>query len=260
MLLYFLLFFFLSPTPQTQAQEPSPSVNLFETYKIDYLHQQKIYQETYLDYSKKKQIHTQYGTIITQKDKNEATIKTLIARNTMLKTYLMAIRVKMDKYESQNPIETEIRQIELSKLEEWLEEQNTIVSSINNESDISQWAQNFKEKYTIIQQESYSSLIQDEVNQKVLILEKIKKLAENIKNSSNIKMENQQWFSGIPIKSDLVIKSLNEAIEKTKKDQYSFNQNFQDFYPSAKADIDKANNYLTEMISDLKSIVIKFSN
>jgi len=250
-----VLFFLL--VSQSQAQE-TPNTNLFETYKNDYLFQQKIYQETYLDYSKKKQIHTQYGTIITQKDKNESTIKVLIARNTMLKAYLIAIRVKMDQYEAQNPTETEIRQIELSKLEEWLEEQNTIISSINNESDISQFAANFKEKYPILQQQIYSSLVQDEVNQKILILEKVKILAENIKSSPNIKPESQQWFSSLPVKSDLVVKNLDNAIGRTKQKQYS-SLTFRDFYPDAKADLNKANNYLAEIISDLKSIVIKFS-
>lgn len=257
--LYFLLIFFFSFSPKTHAQEASPAANLFETYKTDYLYQQKIYQENYTDYSKKKQIHTQYGTLITQKDKNEATTKVLIARNTMLKAYLMALRVKMDQYESQNPTETEIIQIELSKLEEWLDEQNTIVSSINNESDISQWGETFKQKYSTIQQQIYSSLVRDEVNQKILILEKIEKLADDIKNSPNIKQESRQWFSGLPIKSDLITTNLDNAIKKTKKEQSSGN-NFQDFYPEAKIDLNKANGYLTEMISNLKSIVVKFGN
>jgi len=249
---------FLLSLSRVYAQETPLTANLFDTYKNDYLFQQKIYQETYLDYSKKKQIHTQYGTLITQKDKNEATSNVLIARNTMLKAYLMALRVKMDQYESQSPTETEIRQIELSKLEEWLEEQNTIVSSINNENDISEWAETFKSKYITIQQQIYASLIQDEINQKTLILENIKKLANEIKNSPKIKQESQQWFSGLPIKSDLIMASFDDASQKTKQKQSS--NKFQNFYPEAKISLNKANGYLTEMTENLKSIVLKFSN
>lgn len=259
MLLYFLLIFFFSFTSQTHAQEVTPATNLYETYKNDYLYQQKIYQETYLDYSKKKQIHTQYGTLITQKDKSEATTKVLIARNTMLKAYLMSLRVKLNQYEAQNPTETETRQIELSKLEEWLDEQNTIVSSINNESDISQFAETFRGKYVTIQQQIYSSLVRDRVNQQTLILRNIIKLANDIKNSPKVKPESQQWFSSLPVISDLVTTSLDSAVKKTKKEQYS-TTSFQDFYPEAKVDLNKANNYLIEMVSNLKSIVIKFGN
>jgi len=259
MLLCFLIILFTSFTRQVLAQEATPAAGLFETYKTDYLFQQKIYQEDYLDYFRKKQIHTQYGTLITQKDKNEATIKFLITRNTMLKAYLLALRVKLDQYEAQNPTDTEIAQIGLSKLEEWLVEQNTILSSINNESDTSEWAETFKNKYTDIQQQIYTSLVQNEANQKTLVLKDIKKLADDIKNSPKIKPESQQWFSSLPTKSDLVISALNDALKKTQKSQYS-GSNFQDFYSETKIDLNKANGYLAEMVSNLKSIVVKFSN
>ncbi|MFA5828184.1 MAG: hypothetical protein WC841_02395 [Candidatus Shapirobacteria bacterium] len=259
MLLYLLLIFFFFSPPKSYSQEATPAAGLFDTYKTDYLYQRKIYQENYLDYSKKKEIHTQYGTLITQADKNEATTKTLIARNTMLKAYLMAIRVNMDQYEDQDPIETEIIQIELAKLEEWLDEQNSIVSSINNESDISDWAETFRFKYITIQQQIYSSLVQNEVNQKTLVLRKIQKLASDIQNSPQVSPESQQWFSSLPIKSDLVVASLDNAVNKMKKKQYSGNT-FNNFYPEAKADLNKANFYLLEIIGDLKSIVLKFTN
>lgn len=264
-----LLFFFVLTNPvhaqestiSAQAITPIPTVDpkiaLFEQYKNDYLFQRDLYQKTYIDYTAKKQVHTKYGTLTTQLDKFNATKNTLIIRNKMLKTYLTALRVDMDKYKTSNPTETEKNQINLSKWEDWFNEQNLIISAFNNDTDIAKWVQNFNKQYVNIQKDIYTALVQHQINLKIQTLNEIKLLALEIQNSPKNSFENQEWFSNLPIKSDLVLSSLKNAIDLTNKKQ-SFTK-FISFYLDSSKELNIANNYLIGMLKDLKSIVIKFN-
>lgn len=267
---FFALFFlFTAPalaqdtTPNSTPQEtpttiPSPTSvpNFFEQYKKDYLFQYDIYQQSYLKYVDKKRVWTKYGTITTQKEKFDASIEAINARNKTFKAYLLALRTLLDDYESINPTATEKHQIEISKWESWFSEQITVVSAINNEKDLTRWVEEFKEKYITIQQTIYSSLVQHEVNLRQSTLDKIQALGLNIKNNPQIQTESQQWVSTLAVKSDLVSTSLNNALLLTQKNQ---SQNkFNNFYPNSKQELTQANNYLIEITTDLKLIVNKF--
>lgn len=234
-----------------------PKTALFQQYKTDYLFQFDLYQKAYIDYTNKSQVHTKYNTVTTQKDKFEATKNVLLIRNKMLRTYLIALRVDLDRYKESNPTETEKNQIKISKWEDWFDEQNLIIPSFNNESDVSKWVNNFKKQYITIQKDIYTALVQHEINFKLENLKSIESLANEIRNSPKLPLESQQWFNNLPIRTDLVMESLKNAISFTEKTQ-TFGGKFTNFYPSSKNELNKANNYLIDIIKDLKSIVIKF--
>jgi hypothetical protein len=255
--MWFLLLFFFSLTP-VQAQE-SPTPALFEQYKKDYLYQYDLYQQAYLKYIDKKQVYTKYGNITTQKEKFTASLDAINARNHVLKSYLTALRVKLDDYKSTNPTVTEKNQIEISKWEAWFEEQYTVILSINNEDDLLKWSKDFEQKYVTIQQTIYTALVQNEVNLHQSTLNLITQTAELIKNNPQIKPGSQQWLSSLTVKSDLVTTSLNKATSYTKPPSYQSDK-FNNFYPESKIELTKSRNYLIEISSDLKLIVTKFLN
>lgn len=240
------------PTPT-----PDPNIALFLQYQTDYLYQRDLFQASYLDYTQKKQVHTKYGTITTQKDKIDATKKTLIDRNNMMRAYTIALRTKLNLNRQINPIITQKNQIELSKWESWFDEQNSVIPALNNESDITKWSQEFTNKLIVIKQYWYTALVQDEVNLRQITLKDLKELSAIVQTSlSSTNPEIQQWLTSLPIKSDLVDTSLRNAVNATLKPQ---DQNqFNNFYPDAKEEISKANSYLLEINNNLKSIVIKF--
>lgn len=242
------------PTPT-----PDPNIALFAHHQTDFLFQRDQYQSAYLDYTQKKQVHTKYGTITTQKDKIDATKKALAGRNSMMRAYTIALRTKLNLTKSINPTDTEKDQIELSKWESWFDEQNAVIPALNNESDISKWVSDFQKKMIDIQQSWYTALVQDETNIRQTTLSNIQSLAADIQSSlQTSKPEVQEWLTSLPIKSDLVNTSLNNAISQTirPQDQTRFNN----FYPSAKAELSKANSYLLEMNNNLKSIITKFGS
>ncbi|MFA6518638.1 MAG: hypothetical protein WCV93_03270 [Candidatus Shapirobacteria bacterium] len=239
-----------------QEPIPTPTPNILLQYQTDYLYQRDLYQQAYLTYINKRQVHTKYQSLTTQKDKLEATKNALLARNNLLKSYLLALRVSLDPYKTQNPTETEKNQIEISKWETYFDEQNSIVSALNNEADISRWANDFKTKYISIQQVIYAALVRQEVNQKSSIIADIETLATTIQSNPNLKPEGQNWFSNLPIKIDLVKTATNDAFNQSQRQQNQ--NNFINFYPSAKVELNKATGYLTEINDNLKSIVIKF--
>ena len=245
-----------TPTP-LPTPTPDPNITLFQQYQKDFLFQRDLYQSSYLDYTQKKQVHTKYGTITTQKDKIDATKKVLIDRNNMMRAYTIALRTKLNINKSINSTDTEKDQIELSKWESWFDEQNSVIPALNNESDISKWSQSFSNKLISIQQFWYTALVQNETNLRQITLSNIKNLASEIQSSlQTSNPEVQQWLTSLPIKSDLVDTSLTNAANKTlvKQDLTRFNN----FYPSAKTELSKANSYLLEMDNNLKSIITKF--
>ena len=239
----------------TAGPIPTPTPNILLQYQTDYLYQRDLYQQAYLTYINKRQVHTKYQSLTTQRDKLIATKNALLARNNLLKSYLVALRVSLDAHKSQNATETEKNQIEISKWENYFDEQNSVVSALNNEDDIKKWAGDFKNRYIQIQQVTYTALVQNEVNHKTALLFDLSQLASAIQSSPSLKPEGQNWFSNLPVKIDLVNTALSEALAQTRRSQNQYN--FINFYPNAKTELNKANNYLREINADLKSIVIK---
>ncbi len=243
----------LSQTPSDiSSPSPTPSISLFQQYQSDYLYQYSLYQPVYLTYTEKKQTHTKYGTITTLQDKIDATKKALLTKNNVLYTYLIALRVHLDEYKTAYPTATEKNQIEIKKWEDWLNEQNTVVSSLNNDTDIARWAKDFKSKYILIQQTIYAALVQNQINQKTQTLDQIKAFIPEIQNLAGVSPENQNWFSSFPVKSDLITTSFQSALEiiNTKQGYGKFTNN----YPQAKNELNRATNYLQSIVNDLKSI------
>jgi len=241
------------------AQEVTvnPVITLINQYKQDYNFQVAEYQKRYIEYVDKKEVYTKYRTVSTEKDKITAAKTVLFARNSMLKSYLMALRVSLDEFKTQNPTSTEKIQIELSRWEDWCAEQNLIIPNLNSQEDITNWTDSFKEKYVSIQQVIYTTLTQNQINQKLETLNLIKQLSIDIKNDPKIGVMLDDWLSALPVKSDLVNASLKTATDLTQAKQLT--SRFNDFYPEAKSELNRTNIYLTNMLSDLRAVAIKLN-
>lgn len=240
----------------TPTIEPTPAPRLFNQYQKDYLFQYDLYQQAYLKYVDKKKVYTKYGTITTQKEKFAAAIEAIDARNKTIRSYLMALRTLLEDYKTADSTATERNQIEIQKWEEWYNEQLLVVPAINNETDLRKWVETFKINFPLTQAVIYTALVQHEINLRSQTLTKLQNLAEDIKNNPQIRPESSQWVSSLAVKSDLINTSLNSALNHTRRKQ---SQNkFANFYPDAKLELDKSKNYLQQISTDLKLIVIKF--
>jgi len=170
----------------------------------------------------------------------------------------MALRVGLDKYKTINPSNTEISQIENKKWEAWLDEQNLIIPNFNNLSDIKTWSTEFKSRYIEIQRSIYTSLTQSQINLRLQILADIKSLADNIRNDPKNQNYLDDWYANYPVKSDLINKSLQSAAQLCNRTQR--NKNFNNFYPEVIIEINRADGYLKNLITDLRSATIKLNN
>lgn len=254
MWLFFLLFFFFNLSPvKAQTQD-----ELFTQYRQDYLFLRDEYQKNYLDFLNKKNVYIQYRSITSEQDMIESTKAVLFSRNKMLKSFLMALRVSLDKYKNINPVNTEKNQIQLSKWEEWLDEQNLIIPNFTNSSDIKEWATLFKNRYLEIQNAFYQALTQADVNLRLYNLNEIKLLAEEIKTDPKNNNFTQDWFASFPVKSDLIKNSLETATALAQKPQKA--RTFDNYYPEVRVQTQKADSYLESLLADLKAITIKFYN
>lgn len=236
---------------------PHPAIALFNQYKNDYLFNRDQYQKAYLDYTQKKQIHTKYNTITTQKDKIEATKVASITRNNTLKDYMRALRVMLDIYKDTDPTNTSKVQIELSKLESWLDEQNSVVSSIINDDDMKTNAKEFKTKYYFVQQIIYTALTQNEFNIRLKTLNQLKDYISQLQQDPTINDDGKQWLNTLVIKADNSLTNLNAGLALAT--QYkSSTKEFSNFYSKALASFIKSNQYNQEIINNIRNILIKF--
>ena len=254
MWLFFFLFFLFNSSPvkaQTQGE-------LFTQYRNDYLFLRDEYQKNYLDFLNKKNVYIQYRSITSEQDMIESTKAVLFSRNKMLKSFLMSLRVGLDKYKNSDPPKTERYQILLTKWEEWLDEQNLIISNFTNSTDIKDWATTFKSRYLEIQTAYYQALTQAAINLRLYNLNEIKVLAETIKTDPKNDNFTENWFANFPVNSDLINKSLENANTIAQKPQRG--KSFNNFFPEVRVQTLKADSYLKSILSDLKAITIKFYN
>ena len=247
------LFALIFPT-HSHAQETTPIS--FSQYQSDYLYQYNLYQQTYSKYHEKDQVYDKYQTITAQKEKIATAKDALIARNHTLKSYFLALQSLLEEQKSAHPSETQTLQDNLAQWEQWLDDQTSIISAIDDQESLQTWVTDFKSKYIEIQQLEYSSLVQHEINLRQQTLNQIQSLANDIKNNPQIKPESQQWISTLADKSSLVSQNLSKALTLTQKKQVS--TRFSNFYPSAKTELSSAQNYLKEITTDLKLIVSRF--
>ena len=242
---------------QEATVAPTTVHTLINQYTQDYNFQVAEYQKRYIDYVDKKEVYTKYRTVSTEKDKITATKTALFTRNIMIKSYLITLRVSLDEFKKQNPTSTEKTQIELSRWEDWCAEQNLIIPNLNNQVDITNWLDTFKEKYVLIQQVIYTALTQNQINQRLEILDLTKTLANDIKKDSKTGTMLNDWLSALPIKSDLVMSSLKTTTDLTQVKQLS--GRFSNFYEETKIELNRTNIYLTNMLSDLRAVAIKLN-
>jgi hypothetical protein len=251
-LLLFLFFFFASPIVAQNTGD------LFTQYKTDYLFQKDEYQNNYLDYLNKKNVYIQYRTITSEKDKIQSTKNVLFSQNKMLKSFLMAIRVGLDKYENINPTDTEKHQIQIKKWEEWTDEQNLIIPNLNNSTDLQNWTTTFKSRYIEIQQVIYSALTQANINLRLYNLNEIKLLADIIRSNPKYASNSDDWFANFSVRSDLINTSLQQASAIAQKPQRT--KTFSNFYPDVRVEINRADTYIKSLLVDLKAVTIETNN
>ena len=233
--LFMWLLLFLCLVKPALAQDSS---DLYTQYRTDYFYQRDLYQKDYLDYLNKKDVYSQYGSLTAQNDKLNATKNVFLSQNLMLKTYLMALRTTLSESSDQ--------QIEIQKLENWLSTQNELIPNLNNETAIKNWANTFRIQYIPIQTAIYTGLVQTQINQRTKLLLEIKKLAQTTKTN---------WSSDFSQKESQINQSFQLALEACRQNQRE--DQFSEFYPDAKENLDQADLYLKSLLSDLKSTVIK---
>jgi len=264
-LLFAILFALL--TKPTFAQESTPSAQiestqsaqLFDQYKKDYQFQVKTYQDSYSKYLSKKQINLQYGTATTKNDEFLSLKQATIDRNKMVKAYLMAIRVRLNEYKTNNPEETQKAQDNLSQTEQWLDEQNQKLDTISVSSGIETLANDFKEKYYNIQKFIYTALVDYRLNLNTQTLTEITDLRNIIQSQPQNLDQNKIYYDEIESKSQSFLLSQQNAFNLTKKESV-VPIKFLNFYPDATIELDNAKKYLSEIFADLKTIITKINN
>jgi len=240
---------------------PHPSfaqTELISQYQNDYQFELDRYQKLYQDYLEKNQVNQKYNTINTEKELIQSTKSTLSSRNQLLLNYLRYLRVKINQYKTLDPQPIQAIQTQLSQQETWLESQKLAINQLSDLPQIQSWVKNFKIQYVQIQKSIYSALIQHDINLQLQVIKHLQELTDIVKNDSKTLQESNQWFISFPQQFETSQNYLQTASSYYPKNQTG--NRFQNFYPESKKELDRSKTILTNLNSDLKSIITKFLN
>ncbi|HEX8923472.1 MAG TPA: hypothetical protein VF828_01950 [Patescibacteria group bacterium] len=260
----------LTPTPgaptaaPTEAPAPTliptptvnPAFDIFEKYKNDYLFQRDQYAAAYADYISKKNVDTKFSTLNTQQDLLESSKVVTVARNNMVKAYLMVISVDLDKYKLSNFDQTNKYQDDLLSTEKWLDTQNLVVAKIDTNAGMKSWVIDFKKQYINIQKIAFGSMVLSDINRNLYGLNQMKAIIQGYRSSSKYNAASGTSIDDFYRQTDVAMGYLNDAFKTTQKNQ---NSKFSNFYPDAELLVGKANNTLKSMSTDLKFILSNFA-
>jgi hypothetical protein len=243
--LFMWLVLFLFLVKPVFAQSPT---DLYTQYRTDYLYQRDQYQQNYTDYLNKKNIYLQYQTSNAEQDEINATKTVFLSRNSLLKAYLMTLRVALDQNSSYSSNTPDI-QAKLQNLENWLDTQNQLIPNLNSATDLSNWAKTFNTQNVSIQALSYTAIVESQINLRLATLDQIQKLADTAQIN---------WSDTYNSQSDQIKSLLQSAYNTTQKIQRQ--DKYTDFYPEAKKYLNQSDTRLDNLISDLKSYLIQKTN
>jgi len=226
-------------------------------YFNDVSYQQDLYNQSYDLYLGKKQIHSQYNSITTEKELLD-TIKTALTnREILLSSYLLHLRASMDTYKPISPDLTGQVQQQLLNHNLWLTNQSKQIDKIQNKIQLDDYNQTFFQRYIQIQTSMATSRIQNQINHQQSVVNQIKDLILQLKAEHRLDQQAQNWISQIDTNLQTCQLYLAEAYKETQTKQNT--RKFNDFYPDAIDQISKSKQILTKIILDLQSLLKKFS-
>ena len=227
------------------------------SHQDDLSYQQDLYNQSYDTYLEKKQVHSQYNSITTEKELLSAIKTTLVNRQNLLSAYLTLLHGSLDIYKSTSPDLTAHIQQQLFDQQVWLTNQLKQINQIQSQNQLNIYTQTFEQKYIQIQTSIATARIQNQINHQQLIIKQIEDLILRLKAERQLDQQAQNWISQIDTDLLTCQPYLTEAYKETQTKQNT--RKFNDFYPDAIDQITKSKQTLTKTILDLQSLLKKFS-
>ncbi|MGI5840812.1 MAG: hypothetical protein ACOX6N_01125 [Patescibacteria group bacterium] len=250
--LFHLLILLLTQPIFAQTSTDTAPWTLYQKYKNDYYYQYNNYQTSLSQFEQKKQIDSKYKSITTSKEKNEAFIKSYIARNNALDTYCRTLRVKLSINQQYNPQNTKIIQGILAQKENLLQQENQKVQDIDitDNSKLQDTHKQFEDKLDDIKKNINTALVEDNINYNLSLIDHALKLSDEISKDPQNDDNTNHILKAISLKlEDYRQESISkttynpEAGKPTKNPSSSLN------------DLDAINQQILDAISNLKSII-----
>lgn len=223
----------------------------------DLSYQQDLYNQSYDTYLEKKQVHSQYNSITTEKELLSAIKTTLVNRQNLLSAYLTLLHSSLDIYKSISPDLTAYIQQQLIDQQVWLTNQIKQINQIQNQNQLNLYNLAFDQKYIQIQTSMATARIQNQINHQQLIIKQIEDLILQLKAEHQLDQQAQNWISQIDTDLQTCQLYLDQAYKETQTKQNT--RTFKNFYPNAIDQISKSKQTLTKTILDLQSLLKKFS-
>lgn len=258
-ILTLIIIFFLLVSPVFSSE-----FNFDRAYQ-DYLFASEKYREAYREYIKARDSYLKYQTLASKTKAFEETFSFLQWRNEVIRTYLLALRLKLEETENST-----YKQFFSSKIEEeinwYLNHKNTLKNAPNLENLIilgKETETKYLETECLIYQILGIIITTKEktIHQKITTQsENLRKIIEKIKQSENKEINFAE--KGLEEVKNLLLQSSTKQEEAEKiilqmepgkeKNLYKY-QEIQTLLEESHQILKKANSYLKEIISEVKN-------
>ncbi|MFH1714407.1 MAG: hypothetical protein ABH831_02330 [Candidatus Nealsonbacteria bacterium] len=226
-------------------------------YKDDVSYQQDLYNQSYGLYVEKKQIHSQYNSIATEKELINIIKNTLAYREDLLSAYLLLLRSSMEEYKPISIDITNSLQQQLFEHQVWLKNQSKQISLIQNKNQLDDYNQSFSQQYIQIQISIDQARVQKYINHQQTLIKRVKNLILSLKAEQSLDQQAQTWINQIEADLQTCQQHLDLANQETQTKQSG--RVFKEFYKDSLTEINKSKTILNKTIQDLQGLIKKFS-
>jgi hypothetical protein len=228
-----------------------------DQYRDNVSYQQDLYNQSYDLYVEKKQIHSQYNSIATEKELINVIKNTLAYREDLLSTYLLLLRSSMEEYKPISIDITNSLQQQLFEHQVWLKNQSKQISLIQNKNQLDDYNQSFSQQYIQIQISIDQARVQKHINHQQTIIKRVKNLILSLKAEQGLDQQAQNWINQVESDLQTCQQHLDLADQETQTKQHG--RVFKEFYKDSLAEINKSKTILNKTIQDLQGLIKKFS-
>lgn len=151
----FLLIFYLLFAPRfTKAQEDFDFPRAYQ----DYVFTMDVYNSAHSEYLLAKAQYAQAGTLVSQTQAREATVKMLSARDDVVTTYLTAVRMKMVEAEGVSDLTKNGLFTRLDAEIAWFKDHKARLDSAGTLADLSEDSDEARDRYLTTERVAYETL------------------------------------------------------------------------------------------------------
>ncbi len=226
-----LIFFFFIFTSKVASQEATSEADLstsettelnFDQAYKDYQEQIEVYRVSHEEYVLRRSQYLRFGTLKSQQDAHDATVVMLQERDSLLVSYLVALRERLDETIGVDEARRQGLMVQINEEVGWFEDHKQKVPSAGTLDDLVEDSKDVEKRFTLVEPLFYEVLSSISLGRVTYLEERLKDTFSKVKEKvDEIKKEDREGYTfsarKIQILDRWVLESENRIVRADEK-------------------------------------------